>query len=500
MNYIDESAKQNPYHGAFRLFNVAPLDEINKVRDENGVNRVTYSSILRNLSEFAELNNQPTTIGRVVFNENFAAAGHRRAYSLGSSFSVMQFDFDKVPYDLSQEALSRHNPDQSYVNLNIAVDEEAENPYKEGFIQFPNPTLDKLQTARLGFGPRFNAYRGRPAARIRPSEYQQLVDNNRITIIDGSEEIEIVKTEDFLKKLQRVHDDLEDRTHLFYLTKEQMHIEGRVDVFLNPQKVLKFLKSVRDERSSFEDVIAFEATGEAHTATWTGEFPFAVLYNEKRDAFYGKLLGGGQRKEMDHLVGKIFPIFNDFKEFHYGPLVHDLYQNPGKARRMYGVIHKEFINGESDPRISIKLTRNGSPGVYMRRVRIPNGTIIPRNIDSSQAEIDYTLTGGVKTSSVDDHIVFPLLAGQQQYRQVYAPDRTLVDVGMFEQAPRLVFYFDDLYRIMKLHASVTDRTKMSYSGMNQPVLFETVSEFSGVKVSSVAGLMDQSTKGSVIPQ
>lgn len=500
MNYIDENVKNNPFHGAFRVFNAAPLDEINKVRDENEVNRVTYSSILRNLSEFAVANNQPTTVGRVVFNENFAAAGHRRAYSLGSSFSVMQFDFDKVPYDFSREAMERHNPDQSYVNLEVSVQEDAENPKKEGFIQFPNPAEDEVQTARIGFGPRYNAYRGRPAARIRPNEYEYLTANNRITIIDGTEEIEVVKTEDFVKKLQRVHDDLEDRTNLFYLPKADMYIEGRIDVFLNPQKVLNYLDSIRDERSTFEDVIAFEATGEAHTATWTGEYPFAIVYNEKRDNFYGKLLGSGQRKELDHMVGKIFPIFNDFRDNRYGPIVRHLYENPGKARRMYGVLHKEFVEGEEEPRVSIKLTRSGSAGIYMRRIRIPNGTIIPRNIDSSQKEIVYNVVGGTKTSSDKDHAVFPLLEGQQQYREVFAPDRTLVKIGMFEQSPRLVFYFDDLYRIMKLHASVTDRTKMSYSGMNQPVLFETVSEFSGVKVSSVVGLMDQSTKGSVIPQ
>jgi len=169
---------------------------------------------------------------------------------------------------------------------------------------------------------------------------------------------------------------------------------------------------------------------------------------------------------------------------------------------MYGRPHAEMISDESGTRRqvnSIKVLRDGREGVYMRRVRIKNGTIIPNHIDPTQEEVDFSVCGP-RTASINDQTRLMMKRGQRQSRLVWGVDQTLVPHGMFEHAPRLVFYFDDLYRTMKLHSSITDVTKMTYGGMFAPVLFETHSEFSGVKVATVVGPMDQTTKGSVIPQ
>ena len=488
--------------GKFFLLDWDNVDNINKSRDEKGINRVTQTSLLRLMSEFSASNHQPETLGRVVFDKNYAASGHRRAYSLGSAFSVMKLDHNKIPFDLMQPGLENDEFDHNLVRLKIDA-QDFENPDRsQGFIQYAMPDINKEQTVKVGFGSDFNNFRARPASRIEPKEYARLKERGRIAEFSGGDEMEVVNTAGFLNKLEQVLERYEDQTHSFYDDELNMHMDGRIEVLINPKEVLEFLKSFADERSAFEDVISFEAVGRLNTGNSLGELPYAVFYHRETDKFYGKLLSVGRNSALRHLLNKNFPIHEDFSKYHYGAIMRDLQQNPNKSVRMYGRPHAEMISDESGTRRqvnSIKVLRDGREGVYMRRVRIKNGTIIPNHIDPTQEEVDFSVCGP-RTASINDQTRLMMKRGQRQSRLVWGVDQTLVPHGMFEHAPRLVFYFDDLYRTMKLHSSITDVTKMTYGGMFAPVLFETHSEFSGVKVATVVGPMDQTTKGSVIPQ
>lgn len=488
--------------GKFMLIDWDSVENVNKSREQKGINPVSQSSLLRLLSQFSASNHQPETLGRVVFSKDYAAAGHRRAYSLGSAFSVMRMDHTKVPFDLmDKRGVTNDEFETNGVHVNVEFQDD-DMDISQGFIQYAEPDMNSEQQVKVGYGYEFNRFRGRPTSRIEGNEYARLKEQNRLATLPSGEEIEVVSTEGFLDKLDKVYARYEDQTHAFYDDDLGIFMDGRIEVLLDPTKVLRFLESFADDRSAFEDVISFEAVGRIPTATSIGELPFDVFYDERSDSFYGKVLSVGRNAALRELLGEILPIHEDFALYNYSGIMRDLYNHPGKIVRMYGRPHAEVTTDDDGTRRevnSIKLLRDGREGVYMRRVRIPNGTIVPTHIDPSQDEIDFNVCG-TKKSPLADEIRFTMLEGQRQSRKVWGVDKTLVPHGMFEHAPRLVFYFDDLYRTMKLHAAITNRTKMTYGGMFAPVLFETVSELSGVKVATVVGPMDQTTKGSVVPQ